>query len=132
MSVTRRLGHAPAAFALVLAALALGWAGGTHLGASTDAGGATSAPSGSWLEPSSPDQPAVTVGADERVDARADRWRQGGLLALLTAAVAVPLLGGWSAGARRLGPPHTPDRWSTVAARAPPRGAVLLRALTPA
>ncbi len=120
MSVTRRLRTAPAAFALVLAALALGWAGGTHLGAPTDAGGTGSTPAGWWLEPSGPEQPAVTVGADERVDARADRWRQGGVLALLAFAVTIPLLGGWTAGARRDAVPHSPGRWSAVAVRAPP------------
>lgn len=121
MSVTRRLRTAPAAFALVLAALALGGVGGTHLDASTGAGRTGPTPAGSTLETADAEQqPAVTIGADERVDARADRWRQGALLALLAFAAAIPLLGGWAAGAGRDAVPHTPARWSAVAVRAPP------------
>lgn len=124
MSVTRRLRTAPAAFALVLAALALGGVGGTHLDASTGAGRTGATPAGSTLETletaDAEQQPAVTIGADERVDARADRWRQGALLALLAFAAAIPLLGGWAAGAGRDAVPHTPARWSAVAVRAPP------------
>ena len=134
MSVTRRLRHAPAAFALVLAALALGWAGGSHPVASANDAGATTVGAGSagvWGEASGHDRPAVTVGADERVDARADRWRHGGLLTLLAFAVAVPLLDGCTAGTRRRRLPWSPMRLFAVAVRAPPCGVAAPSACAP-
>lgn len=133
MTVTR-LRHAPAALALVLAALALGWAGGILPGA-LDRGTQTqtraTAGPGSWTRASVPEQPAVTVGGDERVDGRADRWRERGLVALLAAALAAPPLGSRVARAKRSEPRRSTARWATVPARAPPGQALPTGALAP-
>ncbi len=121
MSVTRRLRTAPVALALVLAALALLGTGGTSSGAL----GLDEAPVplGAVPAPTAADdlpEPAVTMRADERVDARADRWRQVVLLALLAVGLAVPILRGWGAEPGRTLVWPASGRRASVAVRGPP------------
>ena len=122
MSVTRRLRLAPVASALALAALALLGTGGPSSGAlvhgeSAAALGAVPALAGADDLP----EPEVTVRGDERVDARADRWRQGVLVALLAVGVALPLLRGWGAGPGRTAVWPAAGGRASVSVRGPPR-----------
>lgn len=121
MSVTRRLRTAPVALALALAALALLGTGGTSSGAL----GHREVPPALGAVPALAvaddlSEPAVTMRADERVDVRADRWRQVVLLALLAVGLAVPILRGWGAEPGRTLVWPASGRRAAVAVRGPP------------